>query len=472
MNWFKKLARQLGQRSGERSPTPTARTTPTRLGVERMEDRLTPATVQVYIPNEPIPLGQTYNDVDIVHWPNSNEYEVGLNGRSLARGSLSGVDRLELYGSAAPEAFDVFGPGVNVTIHEASNDAIHLIGDNYDAGHSTTHVPGTSANIIVSDRWAWLSGRSVYYDGNASYIAILGGEGDDTLKAASRQVPIRVSGGRGADTIIVQEAERTGSLAGWGQTPVQAAVRIEGGGGSDRYVLGIAAPGGPGTVEEAYNNTSNLDRLKGNVVIDAAWDGDELFVFDGGDTTGNTYTVRNDLLTRSGMAARVTYGGLGRITLHAGQGDDLVQANLTSRPVTLVGNGGNDVLIGGTSDDVLVGGAGWDILVGGTGEDTLRGGDGQDILVGGSLSDSSDPTAMVTLRTNWTNTSASYSTRVAQMRSTLTSRVSDDRFRDQLWGEGDMDWFWGTWTTGSDNEVRDKIVWLSPFFASYNEEVR
>lgn len=41
MNWFKKLARQLGQH-GQRTSAVTTRTTPTRLGVERMEDRLTP----------------------------------------------------------------------------------------------------------------------------------------------------------------------------------------------------------------------------------------------------------------------------------------------------------------------------------------------------------------------------------------------------------------------------------------------
>ncbi len=464
MNWFKKLARQLGQRSGERSPTPTTRTAPTRLGVERMEDRLTPVTVQVYVPDMGDGTGQIPNQVDVLQ--SATEYAVALRGNIFARGSISGVDRIELFGTPRQESFVIRGPGLNVTIHESSNDFIYLMGVEADS----PSVPNGNDTMIASDRWAWVSGRSVEYDGLAIRVGIHGLGGDDTITAASRSLPIWADGGAGDDTMIAQQTGPNSSFRTPSGSLKQASVRFDGGSGQNAYVVGYAAPGN--VAGAAYNDASNLDRLDGNVLVVATGSFDWLYAYDKGDTNANTYTVRDDILTRAGSAAQVIYDGLDGVTLQAGSGNDLIQASQTNLPVRLFGNDGNDIVLGGLADDYLDGGNGSDILVGGRGADEVHGGAGQDILVGGAFNWSTDTTSLNALRTTWTDSSLSYSTRVAQLRPSLTDRVREDTSRDQLWGEGDMDWFWGTWTTGSDNEVRDRLILLSPYFTPSIEAVR
>lgn len=465
MNWFKKLARQLGQRGGERSPTPTARTAPTRLGVERMEDRLTPATVTVTIPA----LGITDLLVpkDIVIGQTATEYYVARDNNVLARGSLNGVDELLVIGSVDQEQFVIPGPGLPVSLLEGWNDQIALLGSDADA------TAPVADHIIASDRWAWVNGRSVGYQGVAERINVFGRGGDDTLVAASRSVPVRMEAGAGNDTLIVQQTGYNVVTPNipviGGSTPV--AVYLNGQGGTNTYVLGYASP--TDASGAAYNDASNLDRLIGNVYIDATGgSSDWLYAYDKGDTSANNYRIQNDRLTRAGGAAQVIYNGLDGVTLQAGSGDDLILASQTSLPVRLYGNGGHDIVLGGLANDYLDGGSGSDILVGGIGADELHGGAGQDILVGGSFNWSTDTTSLNALRTAWTDGSLSYSTRVAQLRPSLTDRVREDTSRDQLWGEGDMDWFWGTWSTGSDNEVRDRLILLSPYFTPSVEAVR
>ena len=56
-------------------------------------------------------------------------------------------------------------------------------------------------------------------------------------------------------------------------------------------------------------------------------------------------------------------------------------------PITMLGGGGNDLLIGGSGDDVLVGGGGKDRMVGGGGNDRLIGGSGRDLEAGGDGAD-------------------------------------------------------------------------------------
>jgi Ca2+-binding RTX toxin-like protein len=70
------------------------------------------------------------------------------------------------------------------------------------------------------------------------------------------------------------------------------------------------------------------------------------------------------------------------VTLHGAAGRD-----------TLLGGGGNDMIVGGPGsdrlggrggDDVIYGGPGSDLIKGGAGNDTLRGGPGRDEVLGGS----------------------------------------------------------------------------------------
>jgi uncharacterized delta-60 repeat protein len=78
-------------------------------------------------------------------------------------------------------------------------------------------------------------------------------------------------------------------------------------------------------------------------------------------------------------------------------GNDLFTGIAATGPLSLTGNGGDDVLIGGSANDTLNGGSGKDELVGNSGDDslsgnggtgdTLDGGDGDDTLNGGAGND-------------------------------------------------------------------------------------
>lgn len=458
-----RIASALDTRTSRKSGSPRK----TRLGIQQLEDRLTPAPLPISIPA--IDEGEGFFPNKVTVSQNSSEYLVTFlrggiqdEAKILAKGSLSEVvDGLELQGKPFTENYLIVGSGVNVTIREGFNDRIHLLGGDPDP------ALGASGNdsIIAGDRWAWLNGRGVSYQGVASRILVYGQGGNDTLVAASRSIPIAADGGAGNDTLIVQETGNSVTQV-VGATPVEVATQLIGGEGQNTYVIGYASP--ESASGAAYNDASNLDRMIGDVLINASGTSDRLFVFDQGDTSANTYAITNTALTRG--AFRVMYSGLDEVTLQAGQGNDIVEASQTSAfPVRLFGNGGHDVLRGGQRDDTLEGGVGYDILVGGTGADTLRGGSDDDILVGGSLGGWAK-LSLSGLRDSWTNGTA-FTIRVADMRSTLNSLVVEDSSTDQLWGDGGSDWFWGIWVAGGSGEVRDR--YLSPYpYPFYSEAVK
>src|SRR5262249_8343666 len=68
---------------------------------------------------------------------------------------------------------------------------------------------------------------------------------------------------------------------------------------------------------------------------------------------------------------------------------------------TLVGGGGNNILIGGPGNDTLVGGKSRDILIGGTGRDTLIGSANQNILIGGSTAFDEDSNSLLQIMGVW-----------------------------------------------------------------------
>jgi Ca2+-binding RTX toxin-like protein len=93
-------------------------------------------------------------------------------------------------------------------------------------------------------------------------------------------------------------------------------------------------------------------------------------------------------------------------------------------------------------------------LIGGLGADILHGGGGDDILIGGTTSyanGSLNLAALSAIMQEWTRTDADYATRVSHLLSggglndpylLNASTVSDDAGAiDQLFGEGDTDWF-------------------------------
>jgi Ca2+-binding RTX toxin-like protein len=124
---------------------------------------------------------------------------------------------------------------------------------------------------------------------------------------------------------------------------------------------------------------------------------------------------------------------------------------------TLTGNSDKNILIGGGGQDTLTGGSGRDLLIGGSGADILRGGNGEDLLVGGKTTYFEESTrilnrtALEAIRAEWTRNEADYTTRVSHLLSggglndpylLAANTLSDDAGAiDQLFGEGDADWF-------------------------------
>ena len=166
-------------------------------------------------------------------------------------------------------------------------------------------------------------------------------------------------------------------------------------------------------------------------------------------------------------------GGDGNDKLVAGSGNDTLRGDAGND--VLIGSAGNDVLVGGDGDDMLIGAngndqlsgeAGRDILEGGSGSDILRGGSGEDILISGSAYGLQNyyysDLDRDNIRAAWSDATLSYEQRVVAIRDTgvgttaplsrltVGYSVFPDRDLDQLFGDGDRDWFFATTvSTGS-----------------------
>jgi Ca2+-binding RTX toxin-like protein len=165
-------------------------------------------------------------------------------------------------------------------------------------------------------------------------------------------------------------------------------------------------------------------------------------------------------------------GSITRISIHAGGGDDLVDAagrtfDLTggmspvSVPVTILGGDGNDRIYGGEGEDQLNGGGGNDQLDGGggndfvgrvleeePGNDTLAGGPGDDVLDGGDGEDRAS------------GGDGDDSVRGG-------GRVVGGDGADEVRGDGGFDTFWASdapaerLDRGDEDRVKDDL-WLGP----------
>jgi len=67
--------------------------------------------------------------------------------------------------------------------------------------------------------------------------------------------------------------------------------------------------------------------------------------------------------------------GIDLVAILAGDGDDVVIANVTNQlKLFLSGGNGDDILLGGNGDDILKGGSGDDVMIGGVGNNVCFGG--------------------------------------------------------------------------------------------------
>ncbi|HTW94656.1 MAG TPA: FG-GAP-like repeat-containing protein [Tepidisphaeraceae bacterium] len=273
----------------------------------------------------------------------------------------------------------------------------------------TANVSMSGSNVIVT-----IDNVSQTLSAVAGIDLALGG-GDDSINVAADVPPTTVQGAGGDDSIVV--LNNGDSVRGGGGDDYLVAdgssETAVGGAGDDTIASGAQNSqlfGGPG--DDVFLNTGGTgDSIDGGAGINFAaansndtatnifetYDPDPLEALPGytsdtvPDPNGGTDlqifgTTGNDSITLSddgegnlvvvengGAPQDFPEAGLTGVLLAGGLGDDtLVAESSVTLPVSLRGAAGNDSLVGGGGDNVMVGGAG---------NDTLQGGDGMNLLV-------------------------------------------------------------------------------------------
>jgi Ca2+-binding RTX toxin-like protein len=191
---------------------------------------------------------------------------------------------------------------------------------------------------------------------------------DDYIQSAPLVLQVTVEGGLAPGTHLVgQTLFIIGSTTGTGN---DAAVISQS--GSNINVNATVNATNPFTASAAAVQQIVVQLGSGNDVLVTMPNITKPMTVDGGDG--------NDVLT-SGGGDDVVEGGAGIDILYGGAGADALLGEIGND--TLFGGSGNDVLIGGEGNDLVFGDLGQDLLIGGLGQDLLNAGDGEDILIGG-----------------------------------------------------------------------------------------
>ncbi len=345
------------------------------------------------------------------------------------------------------------------------------IADTGTAGRDELTVNGTSqADKLVKAagfiKWRPI-GETVYrqtveFDGMEK-VKLNAGAGNDTIHDPNSG-DFEILGGDGDDVIVVQDTVGSGVI-------------VDGGNGSDTYIVNSGNLQGPvtltdtgasGTDSVSVNGTSGTDTFTqtntsivangGTIILGAGLD---TLTVDGGGESGDSLTIigtptitptvqgvsdlgvqgtaGNDTIivsmvgNTSQLAVKLNgkavgiYQPTGRMIVHGLAGNDDIQVTgNTSLPMWLYGDdgddrlkggAGNDVLMGGDGDDLLAGGSGRDLLVGGSGADRLVGDAGDDILIAGTTDFDASGTDLFAIMREWTRTDASFATRVSHLQS-------------------------------------------------------
>ena len=314
----------------------------------------------------------------------------GNNANSNVTGGEGGTDNDTLllqnvesitYGGGNNEAgtvtFTAASGGGTMTFAEIETVAILGAVDG-TAGNDVMNVGYTDAQGDIIDGADGLNDTIYGYAGNDLIIA---GSGNDTVYAGTGNDEVQA--GLGNDTLYGED----GSDAVFGGAGDDLAY---GGAGDDLFASGNAYGAGADTMFGG----AGWDQL--NVYTSGG-----TATFEGGEETGDRDVVW--LQNETAVGASVTYSGNEAASygfaggasgnysqvevLWASNGNDTINATNTTQGVTVLANGGDDVVTGGSGNDNFVGGAGNDSLVGNAGDDTLMGEGGNDLINGGDGSD-------------------------------------------------------------------------------------
>ncbi|MFP6768693.1 MAG: DUF6531 domain-containing protein, partial [Planctomycetaceae bacterium] len=284
----------------------------------------------------------------------------GGTGNDLVRGQGS---EDTLTGGADDDTIDG-GPAYDQVCETA--DADFTITD--------TSLTGDGNDVLVDIEETYLTGGSSpnTFDGTGfdGRFVVNAKGGNDTLLGGAHAD--RLLGGAGRDSIIGGDGDDVLRGQGGGFDT------LVGGPGNDRLNGGI----GSDLVQGGEGN-DQLTGETGNDTLEGGTGTDKLVERDNADMTLSDTSLTGDLGTDVILSIE-------RAFLKGGNGDNTLDASSFSGRVTMVGVGGDDLLVGGPGADSLVGRAGDDTLNGGPGTDTLKGLSGSDSLNGGADNDTLD----------------------------------------------------------------------------------
>ncbi len=324
---------------------------------------------------------------------------------------------------AAPTGSITFTIGVSSSVLSfAQQEQLH---DDLTVGQRTFNLRSTSETVTLADDAVAANGSSrltaganaetIDFTNPASGLTVAGGDGNDSITAASIDslftTSLELRGDNGADNINVSALSLPTKLRGGNDDDVltggSGADLITGEGGNDTHVGGAGNDtllGGAG-VDSLQGDDGNdvirgqgssRDTLTGGAGDDLLDGGGQDVLFESGDAN---FVLTDTLLTGLGndtligLVEATLIGGASANTINAssytgyallygGNGNDTLIGNNIAN--FLNGEGGDDSLVGNGGNDNLFGGAGRDTLDGGAGDDRLRGlGGSGDILIGG-----------------------------------------------------------------------------------------
>ncbi|WP_189409715.1 calcium-binding protein [Neogemmobacter tilapiae] len=251
-----------------------------------------------------------------------------------------------------------YGADAIAVLALAGDDLIYIVGTD------VLDIDGGDGNDTIG---------AMLGDNIGSLAEILGGAGDDLLAVSGARQEIRLNGGTGNDSFVLDAQGASGDQS--------SILTIDGGDGDD-IAIGQIQTGAEG----ALNTT--LDMGAGDDLIDLRI---------GLSQTHNllTLTGAGDDVVRLAFEVSAT-AVEANADLRLGEGDDFAaigKGNASAGTITVLGQAGDDVLRGtGGGPLTLSGGAGHDRLVSALGQGTesivsLKGGVGQDVLVAGHAVD-------------------------------------------------------------------------------------
>ena len=341
-----------------------------------------------------------------------NDSLVGGRGNDCLLGG-AGNDTL----TGGPGSNQIFGgPGSNLLVESAAPMTTtvqftlmntSLVGLGTDVFTGTVDV---LSNTIAASLTGGSAGNLLDISAFTGTATLLGGSGNDTFVGGLSDGSDSFAGGAGTDLLVetgdmsmlitdstltrtspvggvlgvdtlssIDQVSLTGGASAntLDASAFSGPVTLDGGAGDD---LLIGGPGNDSLLGGPGNDT--LTGGRGNDTLDGGPD-INLLVESGQDVSGVQFTLSNNFLTRvdaHGTEQDVLLNLQGA-SLSGSNGNDTLDASANSRPVTLMGLGGDDRLIGGPAADSLDGGDGNDTLTGNGGSDTIFGGPGVDLLV-------------------------------------------------------------------------------------------